>query len=183
MKKLPERPIWHREVKFGSFMLRKLSWYGLLKACFRMTLFIFIKREDQSCDRSHDSFHHVIQNPPFGNFDLWKISIFWNFYHNFMVLKMKKNSLEIRILILSIFHHFDVKWGGRKNASGKYEIWLWLRISPNAHRSMFNSHIRFQTGFLSDFSELSVMFAENVSSGRTPAAIKLNSEIEFSGIK
>ena len=97
------------------------------------------------------------------------------------MLKMK-NSLEIRILILSIFHHFDVKWGGRKNASGKYEIWLWLRISPNAHRSMFNSHIRFQTGFLSDFSELSVMFAENVSSGRTAAAIK-NSEIEFSRIR
>jgi len=30
-----------------------------------------------------------------------------------MVLKMK-NSLEIRILILSIFHHFDVKWGREK---------------------------------------------------------------------
>ena len=80
------------------------------KACFRMTMFIFIKREDQSCDQSHDSFHHVIPNPPFKkNGDLRKISIFLNFYYNFMVLKNEKNSLEIRILILSIFHHFDVK--------------------------------------------------------------------------
>ena len=121
------------------------------------------------------------------NYDLWKISIFWNFYHNFMVLKMK-NSLEIRILILSIFHHFDVKWGGRKNASGKYEIWLWLRISPNAHRSMFNSHIRFQTGFLSDFSEHFEMFAENVrvqvkinEYGWTPTGKNI-SQIEFFNI-
>ena len=30
------------------------------KACFRMTLFVIVKCEDQSRDPSHDSFHHVI---------------------------------------------------------------------------------------------------------------------------
>ena len=95
------------------------------------------------------------------NCDLWKISIFWNFYHNFMVLKMKKFARNSN-LNSEYFSSFRCKVRGRKNASGKYEIWLWLRISPNAHRSMFNSHIRFQTGFLSDFSEHFKKFAENV---------------------
>ena len=96
------------------------------------------------------------------NGDLRKISIFWNFYYNFMVLKNEKKFARNSNLNSEYFSSFRCKVRGRKNASGKYEIWLWLRISPNAHRSMFNSHIRFQTGFLSDFSEHFKKFAENV---------------------
>ena len=59
------------------------------KACFRMTLFVIVKCEDQSRDPSHDSFHHVILK----NLEI-KIFLenFEFFYYNFMVLKNKIRS-------------------------------------------------------------------------------------------
>ena len=50
------------------------------KACFRMTMFIFIKREDQSCDQSHDSFHHVIPNPPFKKMVIYEKLAFFEIF-------------------------------------------------------------------------------------------------------